>query len=336
MFSDEIRKTHSERHPSASRNFFFHPKTFFGPRETLFRQPKDKAPVKKANPKTAPTTSLKGLSRTLYVVQNDIWNDLPERVRTSAIKELERLFAFVGKVKGEKPLTIKVMTAKQLPEKFDFSDSIVSVIDGDPKAYVDQAFDLQKSQIRKWLEQQKVKAPAQSSQKFEAGKAETIGRGGAEKTTITDKQKVYALPVMAGAVSKNEVIDSFFINIDNLLEKQLEKLPGKGRDPKKWTAKVTSEKGTTSWNPLEMLGVAFGRAIAHEARHEYVGGGHAESGLGQDSPVILGESTSEDFTEKDQKAILKRIQDLEKKQGNAVVAPTFPQENRSKKELFPF
>jgi hypothetical protein len=300
------------------------------------RQPKDKSPGKTETVKTTTPVTLKGLNRTLYVVQNDVWSVLPAKVRTSAIKELDRLFAFVGKVEGEKAFSIKVMAAQQLPEQFDFSESVVSVIEGDPKAYIDQAFELQQKQIETWLKSQKVQPPTTSKSGFAPGKPETLGRGGGSRTIVTDKKQTYALPVMAGAVNKGEVIDAFFDNIDALLEAQLKKLPGKGRDPNKWPSKVTSNDGEIIWDALELLGTAFGRALAHEARHEYVGGGHAESGLGEESPIILDEKNSENFSEDDQKAILKKIQDLEKKQGNAITVPTFPKDIRSQKDLFPF
>lgn len=336
MFTEEIRKTHIEQNQSASRNLFFRPKTFFGPDARVFRQPKDKTPDKTATVKATSLTVLKGLNRTLYVVQNDVWNGLPAKVQSSAVKELERLFSFIGKVKGENAFSIKVMTAQQLPEQFDFSESVVSVIDGDPKGYVDQAFDLQKSQIKKWLEQQKVTVPSEKDRDFDPGKPETLGRGGASKTILKDKKQVYAMPVMAGAVSLPEILEAFFDNIDDLLEKQFIRLGIDKKNPNKWPSKISTKDGKMSWDALEMLGIAVGRAIAHEARHEYTGGGHAEAGLGADSPIILGEKNSENFSDKDQKEFLKKIQDLEKQQGKATIVPTFPQENRSKKELFPF
>jgi hypothetical protein len=336
MFTEEIRKPHSEQNQSASRNFIFRPKTFFGPDARVFRQPKDKAPDKTATVKATASPVLKGLNRTLYVVQNDVWSGLPAKVQSSAVKELERLFSFVGKAKGEKAFSIKVMTAQQLPEQFDFSESVVSVIDGDPKAYVDQAFELQQKQIETWLKTQKVQPPATSKSGFAPGKPETLGRGGASKTILKDKKQVYAMPVMAGAVCLPEILEAFFDNIDDLLEKQFIRLGIDKKNPKKWPSKISTKEGKMSWDALEMLGVAVGRAIAHEGRHEYIGGGHADAGLGADSPIILGEKNSENFSEKDQKEFLKTIQDLEKQQGKATIVPTFPQENRSKKELFPF
>jgi hypothetical protein len=303
----------------------------------LQRKPDDK-PVSPKPPKATPPKPIpqKGLSRTLYVINNDIWNWLPTAVRTSAETELKSLFAFVGAAKGEKPFSIKVATAAQLPEQFDFSESVVSVIRGDPDTYVKDAFARQNEQIRSWLAQQRVQRPMEKAGDREPLTPEQIGSGGGSRGVITEQGKTYALLVMAGAVDIGEVINSFFDNIENLLEEQLTALPEKGRNPTKWPATVKSKGGTTSWQPQELLGVALGRAIAHEARHEYIGASHAETGLGQDSPFIIGEKTTATFSEKDQKAILAQIHKLETTQGKATVVPTFPQSMRQKPKQFPF
>ena len=139
---------------------------------------------------------------------------------------------------------------------------------------------------------------------------------------------------MAGAVNIDEVIGTFLENLDSLLQDQMAALPNKGKDPTKWPPTV--KKGSSSWQPLMMLGQALGRAIAHEARHAYLGSGHAESGLGEDAPYLTGEKTSQQFSKDDQKAILEGIRKLEATQGTATVVPTFPQSMRQKPEDFPF
>lgn len=287
------------------------------------------------NTPTAPPKQT-GLNRTLYVVQNDVWRSLPAAVRTGAENELNRVFAFVGKTAGEKPFSIKILSSDQLPEQFDFSESIVSVIQEDVGAYLDNAFALQQKQIDDWLTTQKVPVGKAASQSREARSPELIGRGGQSKHIIKEGANSFAIPQMAGAVDMREVVKSFLENIDSLLADQMVKLPGNGTDIAKWPATVTSKKGTTSWNPLDMLGPALGRAIAHEARHEYIGGSHSETGLGKDSAFIIGEKNSENFSDEDQKAIIAKIHGLEKDQGNTTVVPTFPRSSRSKKDQFPF
>ena len=99
---------------------------------------------------------------------------------------------------------------------------------------------------------------------------------------------------------------------------------------------MKSKGGSFSWQPLEMLGEAWARAIAHEARHEYIGAEHAETGLGQEGAYIIGEKTSANISKEDQKAILARLRKLEAQQGTATVVPTYPQSIRSQPGSFPY
>ena len=119
---------------------------------TIQRKPDDKTPAVKPPPSVpAKVIPKKGLSRTLYVVSNDVWENLPVAVRTSAVQQLNSLFAFVGEAKGEKPFSIRVVTPSQFGESLDFSESVVSVIRGDPHVYVREAFGRQSAQINRWL-----------------------------------------------------------------------------------------------------------------------------------------------------------------------------------------
>jgi hypothetical protein len=275
-----------------------------------------------------------GLIRTLYVVQNDVWSKLPSAVRANAEQELNGLFAFVGASSTEKPFSVSIVEAAKLPEQFDFSESVVSVIHGDAAKYVKEAFARQDAQIRRFMAGQNLQKPAAPAAGKDPLGPEKIGFGGGSRAVRTDQGRTFALPVMAGAVNIDEVIASFLENLDSLLQDQMAALPSKANDPTKWPATV--KRGSSSWQPLVMLGQALGRAIAHEARHEYLGSGHAETGLGEDAPYLTGEKTTAQFSKADQKAILERIRTLEAMQGTATVVPTFPQSMRQKPEDFPF
>lgn len=289
-------------------------------------------PQPAAAPTPTKTAPLKGLSRTLYVVNNDVWQQLPSAVRISAEQELGRLFTFVGKASGEKPFSVKIVTAAQLPEQFDFSESVVSVIHGDPDTYVKEALDRQRAQAAAFLKQRNVSMPTPPTEGKSATTPEKIGSGGTGRSVT----KSFAIPIMAGAVSIEEVVSTFLDNVDSNLAGQMEKLPERGRNPAKWPPIVKSKRGTTSYQPLEMFGAALGRAIAHEARHEYMGATHSKTGLGQESAIVFGEKNSANFSEADQKAMLEQLRKLETQQGKATVVPTFPTSARSKPELFPF
>lgn len=307
-----------------------------GSAHSIQRKPDDKKPAVKPAAPAPKKVIQKGLSRTLYVVSNDVWEKLPEAVRTSALQQLNTQFAFVGEAKDEKAFSIKVVTPSQFPEQLDFSESVVSVIRGNPKPYVSDAFARQRAQINSWLTEQQVPVPTIPEQARETTTPELIGQGGGSKSVIKHGGKSYALPIMAGAVDLDAAIESFLENVSDALTEQLEKLPKKGRDPIHWPATMKSKGGSFSYQPLEMLGEALGRAIAHEARHEYMGAGHAETGLGQESPYIIGEKTTANFSKEDRKAILAKLRKLEAEQGKATVVPTYPQSIRSQKGSFPF
>ncbi|MGH3697324.1 MAG: hypothetical protein ACRDRX_25625 [Pseudonocardiaceae bacterium] len=262
-------------------------------------------------PKVEKTVPKKGLSRTLYVIQNELWNKLPPVVRSSAEQELNRLFSFVGAANDQKKFSIKILPAAKLPEQFDFTESVVAVIQGDPGAYVQDAFDRQEKQINEWFSKQKLPTPRTSEKSKTPFSPELLGRGGANKRIFSASGKKFAVSQMVGAVVLNEVIDSFVEDVDNLITKALEK---HGRKLDKWPVEVDKRR------PLEMFGQSLGRVIAHEARHEYLVG-HAEEGLGQDAPYVTGEKNAENFSKEDQKAMLKRIQDLEAQQGKATAVP---------------
>jgi hypothetical protein len=197
-------------------------------------------------------------------------------VRDAAEKELNAQFAFVGASTTEKPFTIKIVPRGQLPEVLDFSESVVSVIKSDAKAYVQNAFETQEKAIQDFLTAQNVRTPRATTERA-AHDPSALGSGGRSTRIVQGR----ALHVAAGAVALDGVIDGFLENVDSFVSNKLEKAPGRGRDINKWPVDISS--GPSHWKPQEMLGEALGRVIAHEARHEYILQ-HAETGLGQDAP----------------------------------------------------
>ena len=197
-------------------------------------------------------------------------------MRDAAEKELNAQFAFVGASTTEKPFTIKIVPRGQLPEVLDFSESVVSVIKSDAKAYVQNAFETQEKAIQDFLTAQNVRTPRATTERA-AHDPSALGSGGRSTRIVQGR----ALHVAAGAVALDGVIDGFLENVDSFVSNKLEKAPGRGRDINKWPVDISS--GPSHWKPQEMLGEALGRVIAHEARHEYILQ-HAETGLGQDAP----------------------------------------------------
>ena len=133
---------------------------------------------------------------------------------------------------------------------------------------------------------------------------EGIGYGGYMKEVRTFGSQSLGISIMAGAVNITEVITSFRDNVDNIIIKRIQQKDNdrQVRDPRKWHREAK-----------ELLGKGLGRAIAHEARHQYMQQ-HAEDGLGKASAYLFGEPSSEQFSSKDQTDILNRIKQLEANQ----------------------
>lgn len=97
---------------------------------------------------------------------------------------------------------------------------------------------------------------------------------------------------------------------------------------------VENPTDISKWQPREreLLGKILGRAMAHEARHCYMGSGHATDGLGADTPLLFDKKFFR-FSQQDEKDILAEIQRLEKQHRGATLVDTFPATRRLN---FPF
>jgi hypothetical protein len=73
------------------------------------------------------------------------------------------------------------------------------------------------------------------------------------------------------------------------------------------------------------MGIALGRLVAHEARHQYVAPHFNAGGLGGESPELLGVPKSEKFHKDDEANILGQLQILQNTQQTATIhIETFP------------
>jgi hypothetical protein len=256
-------------------------------------------------------------NRALFIGVTNDWFNLPYETTSNARREVFRIFNFIGQAQKKKPMIVISTSApyhKTLPTTYDFSNSFVSVINGVPKAYVDSAFDLQKMYVNIYLRDHGL--PLLSTVRTHVpSSSETIGYGGHMKEVRTSGSQQLAVSIMAGAVNIPDVITSFRDNVDNIILKRIQEKDNDRqiRDPGKWHREAK-----------ELLGKGLGRAIAHEARHQYMKQ-HAGDGLGKASAYLFGEPSSEQFSSKDQKDILNRIKQLEANQAAAsLVIPTWP------------
>jgi hypothetical protein len=89
------------------------------------------------------------------------------------------------------------------------------------------------------------------------------------------------------------------------------------------------EKLVHKWTAQQkdLIGIALGRAMAHEARHLYVGSGHAADGLGSAGASLFDRDAT--FSAADKTKIKASITKLEGQQGTRAVAASFAASSRS-------
>jgi hypothetical protein len=129
-----------------------------------------------------------------------------------------------------------------------------------------------------------------------------------------------AAPLMASAVRVNELVD--YLN--------KEYIPADYRDGRS-TKKNDIPKDKTAWTAQqkELVGIALGRAMAHEVRHLYVRNPvHAADGLGSDSARLFGKDAVT-FSTADKTNIVSAISTLEGQQGTRAVAGSYAAAERS-------
>ena len=88
-------------------------------------------------------------SRTIFLVNNAVFNNLPLRTRTRLGAELVQQFAFVGQKESAAPVIVIVLEPDRFPESYNFSDAVVSLTHRRTSAHVELA-----------MRQQKKNAPA--------------------------------------------------------------------------------------------------------------------------------------------------------------------------------
>ena len=258
-------------------------------------------------------------SRTIFVVDNDAFRSLPWETRTRAGDEIASQFAFVN---GNAPMTVIFVEPRRFPEAFNFSDAVMSVTDPNtpPSIHVYWALRQQTNNLNRAIDAlgNRVRIPAPDRTRLNP---ERYGIASMNKfVTPAAGGTQVAAPLMASAVNVNELID--YLN--------KEYIPGDYRDGRS-TKKNDIPKDKAVWTDRqkELVGIALGRAMAHEVRHLYVRNPvHAADGLGSDSARLFGKDVVT-FSSADKTNILSAITTLEGQQGTRAVAASFAAAERS-------
>jgi hypothetical protein len=290
------------------------------------------------------------MPRTLFIVEDKVFTDLPQSIRTAALDEAKRIFKFIP--------NFQVVTSQQgqFPPALDFTDSVFRVgKDGDDlAAFMNVTSNQQWKNILASIKQKGINVKASSLSIHTPSTPERFGVGFMWKEVIPVGNAKLAITETGGLASLEDVqqeVVKFLAHDREKNDIQQSMKDGKRKDEKKMYAshyhggRQEAEdladlkqydllnQSLKNW-PVDVqkkVGVALGRVLAHEVRHQYVDDPvHAKSGLGADSPAIMDDKNYGDFD--DQPDILNKLRDLERKQQNATVQiETIP-----KGEPFPF
>jgi hypothetical protein len=254
-------------------------------------------------------------SRTIFVVDNDVFRNLPLETRNRAGEELADQFRFVSGA----PMTVIFVDPARFPEEFNLSDAIVTVTNVPPNVHVNNALTQQVNNLNRTIaslgsrRKLPVPTPARLTDRYgfaEMNKFVTAATEGAQ----------VAVPLMSSAVALNELID--YLN-----EEYIPDVYYKGRATKPNAIPKDSSKWTDAQK--EMVGRALGRAMAHEVRHLYVRTPvHAADGLGSAAARLFGKDVIA-FSSADRTSIQSAITTLEGQQGARAVAASFAAADRS-------
>jgi len=263
-------------------------------------------------------------SRTIFVVDNDAFRSLPWETRTRAGDEIASQFAFVN---GKAPMTVIFLDPGRFPEEFNFSDAVVSLTSpGVPaQIHVKWAHYYQQNYLNRAItalgSRQRVSA---HDPKRENLKPDRYGLASFNKfVTSASNGTQVAVPLMTSAVNMEELID--YLNKERIPSEK-DKIPtDKGSAQPAWGWISYVHKWTAQQK--ELVGIALGRAMAHEVRHLYVGSGHAADGLGSAGAQLFGRDAT--FSAADKTKIKSRITTLETQQGTRAVAASFAAAERS-------
>jgi hypothetical protein len=287
--------------------------------------------------------------RRILVVDDRTFQSLTPIIRTAALKELKRLFDFVGRRLKEKAISLTPLVPSSFPERFDLSDSVVRLIDSD-------VFTVQTS-----IRQQHTYVSARlkalgitlSSGGRVAGTPDRLGFAMMLKHVAHLPSRAVAVVLMASEVSVPGTAKDFVEN-STQDRRTIERRRNFGDDLGRMTKYYASHQSLRDTYELMLLnnpetpskwpepaqqrfGIVLGRTMAHEVRHLYVADpSHAGAGLGTSSPDALDDRNYGNFSSDDQDDIVKALQTFDRNQTGATVIPTFPKEVRSKPDSFPF
>jgi hypothetical protein len=285
------------------------------------------------------------MARTLFIIDDATLKSLGSGIVAKMTDEVKSIFSFAPK------FTVLMTTQDNLPEKIDFTDSIVKVVDGeaDVTAMQNQAEQQELRSIEFAIKNNnlniKMAAFKRSSAKPERGgvawQVKEVLSSGGQKVALVQTGGIAAVETAAAETLTFLAPDK--LTLEEAEEKRDHKLNkarlahGKDQEDKITEANTSFQKSKKHWalqgtapkswpqNLQDTLGITLGRLVAHEARHQYIVDHFDDGGLGGESAELLGVASSEKFHKDDQKNIVGQLAKFDTIQKTATIhVETFP------------
>jgi len=287
------------------------------------------------------------LAKTLFIVDDEVFQGLPGAVQKRLLDETKKLFSFVP------GFTVEARKPALFPATIHFTDSVVMLVGHDDEldAAVRQIIRAEDANIRFSIKQTGVNIAIEKLKQSFDGNPDRGGVGGQWKPVVTEGGGKKVSITMTYGVASLEAAERAVVEEDlhgrtlaDILKQRDKKIHDKGmaryfashealvsvREEMEAELMI-KHKPLKDWEKglADNVATALARIVAHEARHQYILP-HSANGLGTDSPRIWGDKNYEDFDGSDKANINTKISQLATDWNSAAVhLELCPQERSS-------
>jgi len=276
------------------------------------------------------------VAKTLFIVDDEVFQGLPGAVQKKLVAETKKLFSFVP------GFTVEARKPALFPAMIHFTDSVVMLVghDDEVDAAVRQISRAEDANIRFSIKQAGVNISLDKLKQSFSGDPDKGGVGGHWKPVVTEGGGKKVSITMTHGVASLQAAEQAVVEEDlhgrslaDILKQREKKIHDKGmaryfgshealvsvREEME-AELMTKHKPLKDWDKglADNVATALARVVAHEARHQYILA-HSAKGLGADSPRIWGDKNFEEFDGTDKANINNKINQLTTDWGSAVV-----------------
>jgi hypothetical protein len=276
------------------------------------------------------------MPKTLFIVDDDVFQSLPDAVQKKLLKETTRLMSFIPGfiVEARKPAFF--------PATIHFTDSVVMLVghDDEVDAAARQINRQEDSNTRFSIKQTGVRIDLERLKQSFGGDPDKGGVGGHGKQVVTEGGGRRVSITMTFGVASLEFAQQAVVDEDlhgqtlaDILKKREKRIHDKGQiqyfssheslisvRQELEAELMTKHKPLKDWDKglADNVATALARMVAHEARHQYIPA-HSGKGLGADSARIWGDKNYEEFDGSDKANIISKVRQLETDWSSAAV-----------------